>query len=171
MPKNVEPTASSLFPRKGPDRPAYRVYLLKNFLVNAGPFRAAFDAGAINVCLQAEKPDHDKVDIRLPIPDFDVPQSIKETSKVLTQIIWFGLVKGLPVYVGCKGGIGRTGIMLALLTRIVWNCPGDEAIEHVRRNYNARAVETIKQEEWVKKFPVRTLRWYYLGMSFLKNFV
>jgi Protein-tyrosine phosphatase len=58
---------------------------------------------------------------------------------------------GERVEVGCAGGLGRTGTVLACMA-ILAGVPSAEAVAWVRENYDERAVETAQQEEFVAAF-------------------
>ncbi|MBE0636646.1 phosphatase, partial [Candidatus Bipolaricaulota bacterium] len=53
--------------------------------------------------------------------------------------------------IGCIGGLGRTGTVLACLA-ILAGVPTTEAVAWVRDHYDARAVETTDQEGWIVWF-------------------
>lgn len=53
---------------------------------------------------------------------------------------------GEPLYVGCMGGTGRTGTMLALIVAQHPAFTGDTAISYIRQVYKPGAVETKEQE-------------------------
>jgi hypothetical protein len=58
---------------------------------------------------------------------------------------------GERVEVGCAGGLGRTGTVLACMA-VLAGVPSTEAVAWVRATYDARAVETPQQEEFVRSF-------------------
>jgi hypothetical protein len=58
---------------------------------------------------------------------------------------------GERVEVGCAGGLGRTGTVLACMATLS-GVPAAEAVEWVRANYDERAVETAEQEAFVAAF-------------------
>jgi Protein-tyrosine phosphatase len=60
--------------------------------------------------------------------------------------------KGERVEVGCAGGLGRTGTVLACMAALA-GVPAGEAVAWVRSNYDVRAVETHQQEAFVRSFP------------------
>jgi protein-tyrosine phosphatase len=60
-------------------------------------------------------------------------------------------VRGELVEVGCAGGLGRTGTVLACFA-VLAGVPPDDAVAWVRDTYDPRAVETAEQEEWVRWF-------------------
>jgi hypothetical protein len=61
---------------------------------------------------------------------------------------------GARVEIGCAGGLGRTGTVLACMS-VLAGIPADEAVAWVRSHYDARAVETEEQEAWVLWFAGR----------------
>jgi protein-tyrosine phosphatase len=58
---------------------------------------------------------------------------------------------GERVEVGCIGGLGRTGTVLACMAILADVAPG-QAVEWVRDHYDPAAVETPEQEDWVLWF-------------------
>ena len=55
------------------------------------------------------------------------------------------------VEVACSGGRGRTGTALACLA-VLDGLPADSAVAYVRRHYHPRAVETLWQQRFVRRF-------------------
>lgn len=85
-------------------------------------------------------------DFGLPV-DWDIAaQTIKQAYLLATD--------GEHVEIGCLGGLGRTGTVLACMAVLAGVAPED-AVAWVRANYDARAVETIDQESWVVWFASR----------------
>ena len=59
---------------------------------------------------------------------------------------------GVPyVEIGCLGGLGRTGTVLACMAVLAGVDPLD-AVPWVRENYRSGAIETPDQESWVGWF-------------------
>jgi hypothetical protein len=58
---------------------------------------------------------------------------------------------GELVEIGCVGGRGRTGTILACMAALA-GVPPEEAVTWVREAYRPEAVETPEQEEWVEWF-------------------
>jgi protein-tyrosine phosphatase len=85
--------------------------------------------------------------------DFGLPA---DPDRAAAQIrAAFGRARaGERVEVGCAGGLGRTGTVLAGMA-VLAGVPAGEAVAWVRANYDARAVETPEQEEWVGRFAPR----------------
>ncbi len=52
---------------------------------------------------------------------------------------------------GCIGGLGRTGTVLACMA-ILAGIPAGHAVDWVREHYDPAAVETPEQEQWVLWF-------------------
>lgn len=64
------------------------------------------------------------------------------------------------VEIGCIGGHGRTGTMLAIM--VMMDEPGlthEQAIQYVRHHYCSQAIETVEQEKWL----------YFVREEILKN--
>jgi len=82
------------------------------------------------------------------IVDSGVPDNIVEFRKLLGYLE-DALKSGKKVHLGCIGGHGRTGTVLAAL---VMHMTGNKnAIEYVRTNYCKKAVESQKQIDWLNK--------------------
>jgi hypothetical protein len=86
-------------------------------------------------------------------PDFGLPASNEEAFKTIRSV--FDRARaGVRVEVGCLGGLGRTGTVLACFAVICGLVPA-EALTWVRKHYDCRAVETPAQEAWVAWFGQR----------------
>lgn len=83
-------------------------------------------------------------------PDFWLPNSHADARAVLGEA-WHR-AGGSRVEIACGGGRGRTGTALACLA-VLDGVPADRAVEFVRQNYDARAVETPWQKRYVRRFP------------------
>jgi hypothetical protein len=68
----------------------------------------------------------------------------------------YTIAQGRDVYVGCMGGIGRTGTWMAIMAGLLQ--PGiRDTIKFIRKNYRSGAVERDEQATYVKNF-LRTHR-------------
>ena len=86
----------------------------------------------------------------IPWEDFGLPKSCAQAVDQITSA--FKRAKaGEHVEVGCWGGHGRTGTVLACMA-ILAGVPPEGAVAWVRRNYDTEAVEGPKQEKWVLWF-------------------
>ena len=83
-------------------------------------------------------------------PDFGLPVA---TAGAMSQIrgAFTRAQAGERVEVGCRGGLGRTGTVLACMA-VLSGVPGSEAVEWVRDHYDRHAVETAEQAQWVELF-------------------
>lgn len=91
----------------------------------------------------------------LPIKDFDVPDPYRLYEGLGWALRQMAL--GRKVYVGCKGGMGRTGLFLACMAKTLGVT--DKPVEWVRKVYNPWAVETKLQEKFVDFHDFRDLRY------------
>lgn len=82
------------------------------------------------------------------IPNYGVPSSA-EDFKALIEWLAGSLEAHEVVHVGCIGGHGRTGMVLAALRAHM--CNDTKAIEHVRAHYCKKAVETESQVLFLMK--------------------
>lgn len=82
-------------------------------------------------------------------PDFRLPADRAAARAALVEL--HALAASQRVEVACGGGVGRTGTALACLAVLDGVEPG-EAVEHVRRHYAPRAVETPWQRRYVERF-------------------
>lgn len=120
-----------------------------------------------------EKPDNIKgvkmaveinqfADIYIDTVDFSVPPLPKMERGVAEAIEI--LKRDREIYVGCMGGIGRTGLFMACLWKEIYRreCEkenrmgdmpnADTLIGAVRQTYNRHAVETPQQRDYVEAF-------------------
>ncbi len=83
-------------------------------------------------------------------PDFGVPT---DGARAATQIreAFSRAKRGQGVEVGCMGGIGRTGTVLACMA-VLAGVRSEDAVAWVRKNYRPGAIETTDQENWIDWF-------------------
>ena len=134
--------------------------LFPEAVVHGGPFRHAPD-GMSGVCLleQAHGLLERDLDLHLPIQDFSTPSDDAAVAEALKHL-FAQLLRDRPVYVGCAGGWGRTGLFLALVAKVAGEA---RPVAFVRQRYSPRAIETAEQEAYVESFDVvslqKWLRW------------
>lgn len=122
-----------------------------SYLVLAGPMKKRpFSVKAL--CLdeaQYVKFGNEK-DWLFPIRDFSVPENPNELRNVLLEVHDYACHNKL-VYIGCMGGLGRTGLVLACLLKLhgMYN-----PVQIVRTAYNPKAVETTDQMRFVEEFQI-----------------
>jgi protein-tyrosine phosphatase len=117
--------------------------------ITGGPFDALPD-GAFGVCLEAEATKAWLADILLPTPDFGLPDESALRDAVGAVLAQLRADPGRPVHVGCRAGIGRTGLFLACLARAA-GVEGD-ALDYVRAHYLPGAAETEAQQAMARGF-------------------
>lgn len=83
-------------------------------------------------------------------PDYGVPS---HGDRAVEQIInaFEKARSGMHVEIGCIGGLGRTGTVLACMA-ILAGTPAADAVAWVRSAYSPQAIETAQQERWVASF-------------------
>lgn len=106
----------------------------------------------------AEEINRDCV-ISIPTRDFNVP----DTGRLLAGL-YAGISlaqQGCPLWVGCMGGIGRTGLYFGALAKVMARYQKltkhrvtIDPIEYTRANYLAHAIETPEQRHWVRMLDV-----------------
>lgn len=116
----------------------------------AGPF-AALPEGAIGLCLDGGNPRAGEAAVLHPIPDFGVPEDVASFRAALLRFAeLLAASPGSIGYVGCRAGLGRTGLALACLARLA-GIAGDP-VAWVRGAYDPRTVETPEQEAFARRF-------------------
>ena len=83
-------------------------------------------------------------------PDFGLPEDAEAAAQQITSA-FDRARRGELIEVGCLGGSGRTGTVLACMA-VLAGVPSTEAVEWVRAAYRREAVETTDQERWVQWF-------------------
>ena len=83
-------------------------------------------------------------------PDFGLPDDDDAAARLITGA-FVRARRGELVEVGCLGGSGRTGTVLACMA-VLAGVPPADAVSWVRAAYRRGAVETAEQEAWVEWF-------------------
>lgn len=83
-------------------------------------------------------------------PDFGLPAEPEQAAAQI-QRAFARAGAGETVEIGCLGGLGRTGTVLACMA-VLAGIERHDAVPWVRRNYKADAVENADQEQWVDWF-------------------
>lgn len=121
------------------------------------------EQGMFGVCVRHEPTSRD-YSVKLGIHDFSVPppSMAQEVSDALMATI-AALFDGEAVYIGCMGGIGRTGMFMALLVKATM--PHVDPVEYVRENYLGSAVETREQQDYIAGFDTGPFKWWIRGCA------
>lgn len=99
-------------------------------------------------------------DIRLEVQDYHTPDDSNLVSLAVLKAYRHAL-NGEMVFVHCMGGLGRTGLFLAIMAKV---SGVSDPIGFVRREYNGHAVETREQMKYVHEFKVDVIRERILQM-------
>ena len=83
-------------------------------------------------------------------PDFGLPDEPEVAARQIAGA-FRRAQEGELIEVGCLGGSGRTGTVLACMA-VLAGVPAEEAVAWVRGVYRPQAVETPEQEAWVEWF-------------------
>lgn len=94
-------------------------------------------------------------------PDFGVPESAANAADAICRA-YARAARGEHVEVGCAGGLGRTGTVLACMAILSGISP-EAVVRWVRVNYHPEAVETAEQEQWVGWFAANGLKAEFRG--------
>ena len=124
---------------------------IKKVRLYGGPYRdRPKDMFGINMAAELE---HLPSDIMVPTRDFSVPNPQALLTGLREGLL--SLATGHEVYVGCMGGIGRTGLYMAAMAKVLGH---KDPVAYVRKHYKAHAVETEEQQEFIDELDVSSLR-------------
>ena len=110
-------------------------------IIQGGPFDD-FEPPAIGVCLEVRSAKLGQAALVLPVVDYGAPSSKALRAALDDLMTLMSEQPEIPVYIGCRAGIGRTGMMIAALAKIAGHA---DPIGWVRTHYHADAVETAEQ--------------------------
>jgi hypothetical protein len=104
-------------------------------------------------------------DFAVDCPDFGVPDR-DDFTLALVKSIYMASYRGMKIFVGCHGGIGRTGMFVAAFAK----CMGftGDPVGFARVKYDSRAVETKEQMAFVGSIDevdvlLRVIQYYLTG--------
>lgn len=123
-------------------------FLGQGRLIRGGPFDA-YEAPAISLCLEPTASRAHEAMLRLPLADFTAPSPARLEATLAALLAAMRDSPELPVYIGCRAGIGRTGMLIAALARLAGHA---DPIAWVRAHYHPGAVETAAQQAVVAAF-------------------
>lgn len=114
--------------------------------ITGGPFDSLPD-GARGLCLEPRSARAAEAEWRLDIPDFGVPDPAALRAVLDELMAAMRARPGDAFHVGCRAGLGRTGMALACLAAMAGI---EDPIAWLRAHYDPRAVETPAQEAMVR---------------------
>lgn len=106
-------------------------------------FQAPESADYLKINLMAEYPL--PCDYYLPIQDYSYPTDIVKMVNIFEAI----KNSDKDAYVGCFGGVGRTGLFMSCFLKYLGY---EKPLLHVRQQYNPKAVETQGQMDFLYTF-------------------
>lgn len=88
-------------------------------------------------------------DVEVPVVDFRVPtvRQMQEGLFLTTKAV----LARKQVYIGCMGGIGRTGLMMAALAKAFGV---QDPLVYTRQQYYSHAVETFQQVDFIRDLDI-----------------
>jgi hypothetical protein len=123
--------------------------------IRGGPF-VDFCPPAIGVCLEARSVNAGSATIALPVVDYGAPAPDALADGLVALLLAMRAAPKLPIYIGCRAGLGRTGMLIAALAKLAGaklagaKLAGQgDPIGWTRLHYDPRAVETAAQERAV----------------------
>lgn len=116
--------------------------------ITGGPFES-LPAGARGLCLEPRSARVAEAEWRLDIPDFGVPDPAALRAVLEAMLAAMRDRPGDAYHIGCRAGLGRTGMALACLGAMTGVA---DPIRWVRATYDPAAVETAAQEALVRTF-------------------
>jgi len=136
----------------GRARPTTFVFENKYFEISGGPIaRAPSNAFRVRLAPEVNAP----AEITVPVRDFGVPEDANQWRAAALTLIRVALKGKRPAYVGCMGGIGRTGTMMATVAKIMGE---PHPVRWTRTHFRRNAVETPGQEKFVASLDVSAER-------------
>lgn len=122
---------------------------LSKVTLYGGPYRyKPVDFFGINMAAEIPMP----ADVRIPTEDFSVPDEQEFLRGIRKGLVALALKK--KVYVGCMGGIGRTGLYMAGIAKALGYA---SPVDHVRGEYVPIAVETREQRQYLEKLDMSSV--------------
>jgi protein-tyrosine phosphatase len=116
--------------------------------ITGGPFDS-LPEGARGLCLEPRADRVAQAAWRLDVPDFGVPDEAALRAVLGAMLAEMRAAPGAAYHVGCRAGLGRTGLALACLGAMTGVA---DPIAWLRASYDPRAVETPAQEALVARF-------------------
>ena len=91
-------------------------------------------------------------DIDIPIEDYGVPEDDTMTIGVVKAIV--AMANGNDLYAGCMGGIGRTGLFMGCMAKVMldYTKSKEDPVSFVRKQYMRHTIETAEQLDYVREF-------------------
>jgi glutathione S-transferase len=115
----------------------------KDRRIAGGPFDS-WDGFGIGLCLDPGAAKRPQADVALDLADFTAPTQDELVATLASVLALLRDRPGDDLYIGCRAGYGRTGTLIAALTKLAGH---DDPVGWTRRQYHPKAVETVAQAE------------------------
>lgn len=94
-------------------------------------------------------------EISIPTEDFSVPTHAEMEVGMVAALT--ALAEGNDIYAGCMGGVGRTGLFMGCMAKLMTDYEGGvvgycDPVKYVRKHYKSHAIETQEQQDFVRTF-------------------
>lgn len=91
-------------------------------------------------------------EISIPTEDFSIPD-VLDMQRGLEDAVR-ALYHGNDIYAGCMGGIGRTGLFMGCMAKLMDDLGENigDPVAYVRSSYKLHAIETQEQQDFVRGF-------------------
>jgi len=129
-----------------------------------GPYLSKPDTHeGVKMALEIDKP----CTVDIPTRDFQVPDETTFKQGLVKGIMLIAC--GKKLYVGCMGGVGRTGLYMAGLAKVMseyrktMHRPGFDPILYVRTKYVSHAIETQEQQDFINTLDVDDIVDWWFG--------
>ena len=116
--------------------------------ITGGPFDT-LPEGARGLCLEAGAARVAEAEWRLDVPDFGVPDPAALRAVLAQMLAAMRARPDAAYHVGCRAGLGRTGLALACLGAMTGVA---DPVPWLRATYDPAAVETEGQQAMVRSF-------------------
>lgn len=131
---------------------------IKGF-VFGGPFKKYVPGTRRLVGVKMAAEIHHPHEVSIPTEDFSIPDEGDMQAGLILALE--AMLDGNDVYVGCMGGIGRTGLFMGCMAKLMQDCADagyepvintGDPVQWVRGNYVSHAIETREQKLFVRHF-------------------
>lgn len=103
-------------------------------------------------------------EIHIDTEDFSVPDPVDMERGMIKALL--AMSRGYDVYAGCMGGIGRTGLFMGCMAKLMQDYHHDKSmiwfdpVAYVRKHFKAHAIETQEQQDYVRTFNTKDVLEY-----------
>lgn len=138
-----------------------------------GPYKAFIPGTRRLYGIKMAKEIYHPFDCSVPTEDFSVPDKSLLDGGVCAAL--HALHFGKDIYVGCMGGVGRTGLFMGVMAKLMKDCQDfsetsetsetslkvDDPVKFVRYHYLSSAIETELQQAFVRGYDTEFVRRYF----------